>query len=61
MPETLGDLIKQNEDKISCSVPTLEQLVLTTLLNDGGFERNLNRIRRKIRKVKGEVFDEDNF
>lgn len=53
LPETLTELIKKNEEKISCSVPTLEQLVLTTLLNDGSFERNLNRIRRKIRK--GEI------
>ncbi len=53
LPETLTDLFKKNEKKISCSVPTLEQLVLTTLLNDGSFERNLNRIRRKIRK--GEI------
>lgn len=34
----------------SCTVPVFEQLVLAKLLNQGEFERHLNRIRRNRRK-----------
>lgn len=46
-------LIKTFEKKLgfySCTVPTFEQYVLTELLNNGDFERHINRVRRKIRK-----------
>ena len=33
----------------SCSVPVLEQCLLTELLQSGEFERHINRIRRKRR------------
>lgn len=35
----------------SCSVPVFEQLVLAGLLKNGDFERHINRIRRKKRKM----------
>lgn len=38
------------EQCFSCSVPTMEQLVIAKLLNDGSFERHLNKMRRKIRE-----------
>lgn len=38
----------------SCTVPTFEQYVLTELLNDGDFERHINRVRRRKRKEKTE-------
>lgn len=39
----------------SCTVPTFEQLVLAALINNGDFERHINRVRRKKRKEeKGE-------
>ncbi|MDD7281168.1 PLP-dependent aminotransferase family protein [Floccifex sp.] len=44
---------KQFCDKInfySCTVPTLDQYVLAEILNNGDFERHINRIRRKLRK-----------
>lgn len=50
LPENLYPLFEKNKEMLSCSVPTLDQLVLAELLNNGSFERNLNRIRRKIRK-----------
>jgi transcriptional regulator, GntR family len=45
-------LVKTFEKKLgfySCTVPTFEQLVLTELLNNGSFERHINRMRRKLR------------
>ena len=46
-------LIKTFQEKLgfySCTVPTFEQYVLTELLNNGDFERHINRVRRKKRK-----------
>lgn len=46
---------KEFMDKISfysCTVPLLEQLVLAEILNNGDFERHLNRVRRNRRKAK---------
>lgn len=46
-------LVKTFEEKLgfySCTVPTFEQYVLTELLNNGDFERHINRVRRKLRK-----------
>ncbi len=46
-------LVKIFEEKLgfySCTVPTFEQYVLTELLNNGDFERHINRVRRKLRK-----------
>ncbi len=34
----------------SCTVPTFEQLLLCELINNGDFERHINRVRRKLRK-----------
>ena len=34
----------------SCTVPTFMQFVLTELLDNGDFERHINRVRRKKRK-----------
>lgn len=46
-------LVKVYREKLgfySCTVPTFMQYVLCELLNNGDFERHINRIRRKIRK-----------
>ncbi len=47
-------LIKLYDEKLgfySCTVPTYMQYVLTELINNGDFERHINRVRRKIRKA----------
>ena len=47
------NLVKTFDDKIgfySCTVPTFMQYVLTDLINNGDFERHINRVRRKKRK-----------
>lgn len=46
-------LIKSFNEKLgfySCTVPTFEQLVIAKLLENGDFERHINRVRRKKRK-----------
>ena len=46
-------LVKPFEDKLgfySCTVPTFMQYVLTELINNGDFERHINRVRRQKRK-----------
>ena len=46
-------LAKEYNEKLgfySCSVPVLEQFLIARLLNDGSFERHLNRVRRLRRK-----------
>ena len=46
-------LVGSFEEKLgfySCTVPTFMQCVLTELINNGDFERHINRVRRNIRK-----------
>ena len=46
-------LVEQFQEKLgfySCTVPTFMQYVLTELINNGDFERHINRVRRKKRK-----------
>lgn len=47
------ELVGAFQDKMgfySCTVPIFEQYVLTEFINNGDFERHLNRIRRKLRR-----------
>lgn len=37
----------------SCTVPVFEQIVLAELLDNGDFERHVNRVRRKKRRLAG--------
>ena len=46
-------LVKTYEEKLgfySCAVPTFMQYVLTELIDNGDFERHINRVRRGLRK-----------
>ena len=46
-------LVKTFENKLgfySCTVPTFMQFVITELINNGDFERHINRVRRNKRK-----------
>ena len=49
LPEHLAESFNKKLGFYSCTVPTFEQLVLTELLNNGSFERHINRIRRNLR------------
>ena len=49
-------LVKTYEEKLgfySCTVPTFMQYVLTELIDNGDFERHINRVRRSLRKQNG--------
>ena len=46
-------LVKEFESRLgfySCTVPTFEQYVIARLLQNGDFERHVNRVRRNLRK-----------
>lgn len=36
----------------SCPVPVLEQLVIAEILNNGSFERHINKVRRQYKEMK---------
>ena len=50
LPEKLVPVFHEKVGFYSCSVPAYEQYVLAELLNNGEFERHINRVRRKERK-----------
>ena len=50
LPRPLLQQYRQRIGFYSCSVPVLEQYVLTELLQSGDFERHINRVRRQLRR-----------
>ena len=50
LPKHLVDAFEEKLGFYSCTVPTFMQYVLTELINNGDFERHINRVRRKKRK-----------
>ena len=50
LPKKLVDIFDKKLGFYSCTVPTFEQYMLTDLLNNGEFERYINRVRRNKRK-----------
>ena len=50
LPKHLVDRYGEQLGFYSCTVPTFMQYVLTELIENGDFERHINRVRRKIRK-----------
>ena len=50
LPEHLVDSFDKKLGFYSCTVPTFMQYVLTELINNGDFERHINRVRRNKRK-----------
>lgn len=50
LPPRLLPLYNERVGFYSCAVPVFEQYVLAALLNDGDFERHINRIRREKRR-----------
>lgn len=50
IPKHLVKVFKENLGFYSCTVPTVMQIVIATLINNGDFERHINRTRRKKRK-----------
>ena len=50
LPKHLVAVFDEKLGFYSCTVPTFMQYVLTELINNGNFERHINRIRRNKRK-----------
>lgn len=50
LPEHLVDVFDRKLGFCSCAVPTIMQYVLAELINNGDFERHINRVRRNKRK-----------
>lgn len=51
LPKHLVECFGQKLGFYSCTVPTFMQYVLTELINNGDFERHINRVRRNKRKA----------
>lgn len=52
LPTSLLSRFTRQLDFYSCTVPVLDQYVLTELIESGNFERHINRVRRAKRKLK---------
>ncbi len=52
LPESLVEKFEHKLGFYSCTVPIFEQFVLAELMNNGDFERHINRVRRARRKEK---------
>lgn len=50
LPKAYTEEFLQRISSSSCTVSALSQYVIARLLNDGSFERHINRVRRKLRK-----------
>ena len=50
LPVSLVEPFEKTVGFYSCTVPVFEQYVLAELLNNGDFERHINRVRRRRRK-----------
>ena len=55
LPESMLEDFENKLGFYSCTVPVFEQYVLAELINNGDFERNINRIRRARRKQKQNI------
>ncbi len=51
LPKELVDSFFDKVGFYSCTVPIFEQYVLAEFINNGDFERHINRVRRKLRQA----------
>ena len=52
LPENLMELYEEKVGFYSCTVPVFDQLVLAEFIGSGQFERHINRVRRRRRKLE---------
>ncbi len=52
LPDNLLSIYKERLGGYSCTVPVLDQYVLSEFISSGSFERHLNRVKRKIKREK---------
>lgn len=50
LPQSLVGVFEEKLGFYSCTVPAFEQYVLAEFINNGDFERHINRVRKKRRK-----------
>lgn len=50
LPDSLRELCFKTVGFYTCPVPILEQFILARILNDGSFERHVNKMRRALLK-----------
>ena len=55
LPRHLVGVFKEKLGFCSCTVPTFMQYVMTELIENGDFERHVNRTRRILRKTLGKI------
>ncbi len=55
LPEKLVPVFNEKLGFYSCTVPSFEQYVLAELIDNGDFERHINRVRRKKRKEQAGI------
>ena len=55
LPKYLLERYEKSLGFYSCTVPTYIQFVLAQLIENGDFERHINRVRRKKRKTAGQI------
>lgn len=51
LPLSLVPMFEEKLGFYSCTVPTFEQFVIAELIENGDFERHINRVRRKKRRA----------
>ncbi len=52
LPESLKQSFEETVGFYACTVPVLDQFILAELIENGDFERHINRVRRKRRNNK---------
>lgn len=61
LPESLLSLYHQNCDEFSSVVSTFEQKVVTTFINEGHFEKHLNKMRKLYKDKRQHLINELSF
>ncbi len=51
LPEQLLEAYQKTAGQFSCSVPVMDQYILAEFIENGSFERHLNHMRRKMKKI----------
>ncbi|MCR5799144.1 MAG: PLP-dependent aminotransferase family protein [Lachnospiraceae bacterium] len=52
IPKNLKELFEEKTGFLACPLPTLEQLIIAEIINNGDFERHINRVRRNNKNKK---------
>lgn len=52
IPKNMEELFRERVGFYSCTVPVFDQYVLADFIGSGDFERHINRIRRRKRKLR---------